>query len=399
MYAATEQTRFKGKAGIKSSKGRLEIRLPRELFDGKQKSISLGLPDTSEGRAEADKRLRKVQLDIDTDKFDYSLEEYKKPHQQQKHLQTVKELYPEITLIDLWTQYVNSKEINLKETTLDYYELVVTRPLKKCDIKSPYKALELREWSLANSTEGMTKRLLTYMNAMFRWGIKYKKVTAPNPYEGMANEFTFNYEENSEANAFTPEEKEKVINDFVNHGYKNGKRLKGYSYSYYANLVKFMFMTGCRPSEALGLQWGDISNGFGEIIFRKGAVRTGKGRIVNSKKSKNNDIRTFPCSQKLRELLESIKPETAKPEDLVFPSVKGKTINYADFSQGAWNVIVDPIKPDTTPYSCRDTFITEQIAKGVAIAIIAKWVNNSVEVIEKTYLDQEALKHIRPIDD
>jgi integrase len=398
MYLA-EQSRFKGQAGIKSSKGRLEVRLPRELFGGQQKSISLGLPDTPEGRAEADKRLRKIQLDIDTGDFDFTFERYKKPYQRQDHLAVVKELYPEIKLMDLWDKYMVYKKPLLKETTRLYLDYV-TKHLEKSKITSPYKALELREYLLSASTEDVTKRVLVQMNAAFKWGMKHKLVKSPNPYEGMPQEFTKEKDKEPKPNAFTPQQKEIIINAFANHkGNWNGRGAAGSSYAHYTNFVKFMFMTGCRPSEAVGIQWQDISNNFSKITFQRGIFTSSKGKAIHTKRSKNNRIRTFPCSLKLQELLKSIKPETAKPDDLVFPSPSKKPINYNNFSRRAWDKIVNPIKPGTTPYSCRDTFITEQVGKGVAPAVIAKWVDNSVAIIEGKYLDQEALKHIRPIDD
>jgi integrase len=37
-------------------------------------------------------------------------------------------------------------------------------------------------------------------------------------------------------------------------------------YKYYTPLMEFLFFTGCRPSEAVALQWKHI--GFKEITFR-----------------------------------------------------------------------------------------------------------------------------------
>ena len=66
-------------------------------------------------------------------------------------------------------------------------------------------------------------------------------------------------------------------------------------------------------------------------------------------------------------MLLSIRPESVDPEQLVFPAPKGKSITYNNFCNSAWKKIVDPIKLETTPYSCRDTFITTQILKGVLV--------------------------------
>jgi integrase len=136
----------------------------------------------------------------------------------------------------------------------------------------------------------------------------------------------------------------------------------------------------------------------GFIRFQGSITTSGTGRPTRVKGSKNNKPRTFPCSAKLRELLQSLRPEESKPNDLVFPSPKGKPINYDNFCKRAWNKVVDPIKPDTTPYSCRDTFITTQILKGVQETVIADWCDTSVEMIQKNYVDHLKLLNIRPID-
>jgi integrase len=96
--------------------------------------------------------------------------------------------------------------------------------------------------------------------------------------------------------------------------------------------------------------------------------------------------------------LPTLKLENAKLEDIVFPSPQGKFINYNNFCNNAWNRVVDPIKPDTTPYSCRDTFITLQILKRVPETAIAQWCDTSVEMIQKHYADHLKLMSLRPVD-
>lgn len=106
----------------------------------------------------------------------------------------------------------------------------------------------------------------------------------------------------------------------------------------------------------------------------------------------------FNCNQKLQQLLIQIKPENPEPESLVFPSPEGLSIHYRNFSRRAWDKIVDSlVERKTTPYSCRDTFISEQIAKGVPTAVVAKWCDNSVEMIEQKYLDSQVLEQLKPL--
>jgi hypothetical protein len=68
----------KGKAKIAANGGYLRIQLPRELFEGKQKYLALGLSDTPENRHKAQLKLAIVQRDIDYKEFDITLKKYKR---------------------------------------------------------------------------------------------------------------------------------------------------------------------------------------------------------------------------------------------------------------------------------------------------------------------------------
>jgi hypothetical protein len=51
MYSKTNSGKLsKGSVGVETFQGRLRLRLPRQLFGGKQKYLTLGLPDTDTNR-------------------------------------------------------------------------------------------------------------------------------------------------------------------------------------------------------------------------------------------------------------------------------------------------------------------------------------------------------------
>ncbi len=209
----------------------------------------------------------------------------------------------------------------------------------------------------------------------------------------------FRYQLEPQPNAFTEDERDRIITAFKTHeGNWNGKTYTGFSYAHYAPLVEFWFLTGCRPSEAIGLQWKHVSEDCQFIYFREAVTKAGTGRLTRVKGSKNNRIRTFPCSARLRVLLFSVRPKVVAAEAPVFPSPEGRLIRYDNFCKRAWEKIVDPIKPNTTPYSCRDTFITTQILKGIPETAIAEWCDTSVTMIQKHYADFLKLLSLRPID-
>jgi integrase len=380
----------KGQVSIRNCAGRLQVYFPRELFGGQRRFLALGLSDSSEGYREAERRLKAIQADIDLDQFDVTLEKYQRQCRKQAHLNVVKEMHPDISLKQLWQKYVDYKLSMWKPTTYKYITEVITAWVLKASMNSPYKALELRQYLLENTTESMTKRVLTHVSAAFIWGIKHKLVKAPNPYTDMAKELKHNWEKESIPNAFTETEIQQVLDAFKNH------KGKGISYSYYYSFVRFLFLSGCRPGEAVGLQWKDIASDYSRVTFNGGIYRGLNNKLVRTEGSKNNKKRTFPCNIELQQFLIEIKPERCNPESLIFPGKSGKPIRYNNFARRAWNKVVDPIKPDTSPYNCRDTFISKQIALGVSPAVVAKWCDNSTDMIEKHYLDGDAIAHILP---
>jgi integrase len=84
-------------------------------------------------------------------------------------------------------------------------------------------------------------------------------------------------------------------------------------------LIKFLFFTGCRPSEALGLPWENI--GQSTILFDRAVVYDDKG-LVLKKGLKTQKNRRFPVNAQLQDLIETLTTENVQPDDLVFPSVE-----------------------------------------------------------------------------
>jgi integrase len=141
-------------------------------------------------------------------------------------------------------------------------------------------------------------------------------------------------------NAFSEAEREQILEAF-----RSDER-KGMTYGHYAPFVEFLFLTGCRPSEAVGLQWKHIAADHSKIHFT-GSVAT--YRPIRIEGSKNNKKRWFPGSQRLTKLLQSLCPNQFTPETPVFPSPKGNLINYNNFCNTPWNRIVDPSNPIQSP--------------------------------------------------
>lgn len=389
MVVSTDNTRAKrGTCRLKILNGKYAIELPKALFNGDLKRIFTGLEANDDNRALAESKQRGIQNDIDLSNFDYTLERYKPQYKKQSYLEAVAEIRPKTTLLDLWQKFINYQRQNWTESHFYYIEKTIT-PLVIKAPQNPYKALEIREWLLCNTTEGMTKRSLTLINQCFNWGLKHKLLKGLNPFIDMAKELKQPYErDGAKPRAFTPYQKQLILDAFKNHhgnDIANSDKKRGYGYSYYYEFVRFLFLTGCRPSEAIGLTWQKIDPQYRWIEFSGGIVQRA-GKMFRTTKSKNRKSRKFPINQELRELLVSLR-KGQNGEALVFPSPKGEAIRYNNFCKRAWTNLVTPILPGTTPYNCRDTFESEQILKGINPEIVARWCDSSPEMIRTFYFD------------
>jgi hypothetical protein len=70
----------KGSVGIETFQSRLRLRLPHQLYDGKQKYLTLGLEDTLSNRKVAEAKAKQIKSDIVLEKFDYTLDKYRPDH-------------------------------------------------------------------------------------------------------------------------------------------------------------------------------------------------------------------------------------------------------------------------------------------------------------------------------
>ena len=256
-------------------------------------------------------------------------------------------------------------------------------------------AVFVRDWLLfeANFSQDTVKRLLVQLSAACEWAVK-SGLADTNKFDGLAVDIKIqkNQSEEYEIDTFTAQERDLIIEGFASNKFSRYKSENSHFHASYAPYVKFIFYTGCRPSEAIALTWGDIDNRF--VYFNKGAVTAGKAGIIKKEGLKTQWERRFSINNQLAEILAQIKPENAQPTDLVFGRECGKYLNQHSFRQ-VWRKVLDGLGLRfRTPYQTRHTFITMQIAAGESATRVGKWVGNSGAIIEKHYLGD--ISAIRP---
>ncbi|MEL7039448.1 MAG: tyrosine-type recombinase/integrase, partial [Cyanobacteria bacterium J06592_8] len=268
----------------------------------------------------------------------------------------------------------NFKEDFVDTRTLDKYyacrnyidEFVGERALHQIDQKL---AAKFPAWLQDNQqlSPRTTKEYLGLLNAAFAYAIKNKLVEG-NPWTEVVSYFKVPPKQMPEP--FTLEEVRAIIEAFRNQSV----------YSYYYPYVEFLFRTGCRTSEAIGLQWKNLNPNCTSVWIGESLSR---GR---RKATKTNRARTISLSDRLSSLLMSIRPTPVVKEQLVFLTAKGKSIDDGNFRSRAWQPILEDLGIEyRKPYITRHTFISHALASGINPMEVAQVTGHDIQTLYDNY--------------
>lgn len=364
---------FKGSVQIKSSNNRLQLVFS---FGGKRHYLSTGFPDTPQYQKLAKMKASEIEKDILCERFDHTLEKYK-PKSALSTVTPVTPIFtPKANLAEIWDKYVEWKRPQCAPSTMKNQYRAYSGYLKKLPTHDLDRANDIRDCVLQTIPINSAKRFIVALNSCCQWAVK-SGLIAKNPFYGMAGEIKVPKSEKAEddINPFSQAERDKIIQAFRCDRY----------YKFYVPLVEFLFNTGARPSEAIALQWKHITSDLKFINFEQAVTVSEKGLAVKQG-LKTQEKRRFPCNAKVQGILSGIKPENAKPDDLLFPSPEGKYIDFHNFRNRAWKTVLAGL--DITyrkPYQTRHTFITLALENGLDALDVARLVGNSPEIIYRHY--------------
>lgn len=368
----------KGLASLGSNMGTLRIRLPRTISINRA-TIPLGLQDTPANRVLADRILRQLQLDLDNNTFQWE-DRHKYRNLAQPHqLNTI----TPPKAIDLWSRYTESRQPYLETSTiLKDYQAIATR-LQKAKITDLTTA-KLKLLQVPYSLE-IVKRTLAQLQAMTKWAAKQKLITnLPELLDALDHTEIRQTKgsQNKTRRAFTKQEQLTILEAFQSDRFSPRQ-----AHSHYYNYVYFLFNFGCRPSEAVGIQWQDIDFKQQQIIFQRSY-----STVTRQEKSiKTHTTRTFPLTGSRLLWLQSIYPDHPVPENLIFPSPTGLPITHPNFLRDLWQPILKTlvdlgeIERYLPPNNTRHTFITQAIASGMEEEDVAHICGNSDRTIRQHY--------------
>lgn len=346
----------KGSVTIENFRGRLRLRLPRQVFGGEQRYLSLGLSaDSLFHKKIAKAKAQEIEADIVLEKFDLTLMKYKK------------ESPSKLTLDELWQRFTDFKKKFLAETTINHDFKKIKNYINKLPSKQISDAKIIRNYLIDNFSPDTAKRTLKWIKACCRWAVEEELISS-NPFANLS--IPRSYKEKKQIDPFTKSERDLIVSSFERHP----------RFGHYASFVKFLFLTGCRPSEAIALQWQHVDPAFTKITFSEAVVDKVR------KDTKTHTIRKFPVNSQLRSLLLQIRPSAISPETPLFVSPKGSLIDQHNFGNRAWMGVVKELPiPYRSQYNTRHTFITHCLEAKIPVTQVAAWVGNSPEIIYQHY--------------
>lgn len=374
------------KVGIEVKGNRLRLRVPRsavELF-GIPRYLSTGLDDTTENHQKAQIIAWAIEGDIKAGVINQSLES----HLVTFRPQPIKRITQQSNtrLDDLWGLYCEFKKPQLAPTT---HQLEYCRKWRNKIAKLPQdvsKPIEIRSRLLEISSIDGSLRLWKVLRACVKWGYDRGLVDSDNLLNTPLGVKLPKDEIEGVIDPFSLSERDCIIEAFQIHK------------PHYYPFVRFLFLTGCRTSEAIALQWGRVDRDLTNLTFAESYA----GALGIRKATKTGKVRKFPCNSGLRELLADIKPPIARSTDLLFPAPKGGYIGLSNFTNRVWRgcnvsgkvyhgVMGDLLAQGSIEryrpvYNTRHTFITLMIESGkLTIPQIARLVGNSPDVILRHY--------------
>ncbi len=325
---------------VESFQGRLRLRWSHK---GKRHCLSLGLDDTDLGRALAQSRASLIDTEIAMGNFDPTLACYQSG--------TKKQHSTSISAVKLFEQFIVFKKRSITDRTAVKYTALagkVSEFFRDRSAEIDEDTADGFRLALAKDLAPDTqKTYLILMKACWDWGLK-KQLIAQSPWTEVLKRVKVPPKQRP--NPFTADERAAILAGFRDSRY----------YSHYTDFVTFLFGTGCRTGEAIGLCWKHLSPDCNQVWIGESVSRGIR------KATKTNKAREFRLSQRLQTMLVNRRPENWQPDGLVFPSPKGGPIDDHNFRNRAWVKVLRSVGVTyRKPYLTRHTFISHALAAGM----------------------------------
>ncbi len=349
-----------GTVSVESIKGRIRLRF---RVSGVQRTLSIGV-DNPTVRKFAEFRAKEIESDLLTGLFDHTLDKYRPLSASVQQRTRIK--YNR-TVLDIFLGFMKWKSKEITKRSLEKYTVTV-HYLEKSELGNlPADSITIE--TAQNFSDDLKQNLcprtlkerITLLKACWDfsemphnpWNVILRRIKVPPTQP---------------PHPFTKEEIIAILEVFKQY------------YAHYHPYVFFLFSTGVRTAEAIGLRWGHISANFTSIWIGESLS---KGQ---RKPTKTNKARTIPIPLKLQEVLKSLKPKNAASDSLVFTSMHGGAIDVDNFTKRYWEPVLRKAGVEyRRPYNTRHSFVSNCLENKMNPVTIAAITGHKVETLFEHY--------------
>jgi integrase len=360
----------KGTVSIINYKGRVRLRW---RYLSKRYSINL-FAYTKENTLHARITALEIEQDIVLGRFDQTLVKYGVKQNEKEEPKTI------VAYFEEWV--TNYKQMDCdKHTNYNSTRNMMRKwgKIEECNIQ--------KKLSLETNAAVTYNRRLTILKSFAKWLVK-KGIWISNPLEDI-NPKKVKKEKLPKRAPFNVKEIHLILEAIKNDTYT--PKCSSYKHSYYYPFIYFLFKTGVRNAEAIGLRVSSVDLEKKQILIKEVLARTLKSGSTENrvrKETKNGKERTLPLTQDLQEVLEKVIVGK-KQDDLVFHSPTGKSIDDHNFQNRVFKKVLNELGiSDRVLYACRHTFGSRCIDEGITPVMTAFLMGNNPETALRNYTHQ-----------
>jgi integrase len=365
------QKNSKGAITIANADGRIRLRW---RYKAKRYSLSLSAY-TKPNLVHARKVAVQIEQDILTSHFDFSLSKYKVGEE--------KLLIPEKTIVSYFEEWTTTyKQMDCEKHT--NYNSVRNMLKKWGKVEQTNIHIKFNAETFCGATYN---RRLTMLKDFVKWLVKVQIWTF-NPLEDI-NPKKYKKAKQPKRKPFTEDEISSILKAFKNDTYT--PKFSAFKHSHYYPFIYFIFKTGVRNAEAIGLRVSSIDLNNKQIHIKEVLARSLKGTSAAlriRKETKNGKERILPLTPDLLYILNPLI-EGKQKDDLVFQSPNGLAIDDNNFQPRVFKKVLKGLNiEERVLYACRHTFGSRCIEAGINPVMTAFLMGNNPETALRNYTHQ-----------
>lgn len=243
-----------------------------------------------------------------------------------------------LTFLQVWDLWVKSLDLEPHTEASHYMTVRVWLHDAPNSIDSLLSKFVLTRETLAAATWNKRRSML---KSCYEWAISEGYFDAPNPFSQLR---ASNKKSNYKVNPFTKNEVKMILDEIKN------------CCPHYLPFITFLFSTGCRTGEAVGLKWKYVDFNNHTITITESNSKRGGRRVQKGTKTESTVV--LPMNDALNDLLCDLVDRNNS--NFVFTSPTGRFINPDNFRERIWKPVLEKLGLEYRPlYQTRHTVLSQ----------------------------------------